>query len=123
VTFEAGKGPGRSAVAGEPLRIAIAVAVAAVAGLILGDVAAHAEKRMFIVANDADGYGVDRCLISNAPCGTAVANSYCHSHEYDQALSFQKVGHDDITGATPASGPGSCQGRQCEEFVAIECTR
>jgi hypothetical protein len=102
----------------EPLRIAIAVA--AVASLILGGVAAHADKRMFIVANDADGYGVDRCLISNAPCGTAVANSYCHSHEYDQALSFQKVDRGDITGATPASGPGSCQGRQCDEFVAIE---
>jgi hypothetical protein len=82
-------------VAGEPLRIAIAVA--AVASLILGGVAAHADKRMFIVANDADGYGVDRCLISNAPCGTAVANSYCHSHEYDQALSFQKVDRGDIT--------------------------
>ena len=107
--------------AGEPLRIAIVVA--AVASLILGGVAAHADKRMFIVANDADGYGVDRCLISNAPCGTMVANSYCHSHEYDQALSFQKVDRGDITGATPASGPGSCQGRQCDEFVAIECTR
>jgi hypothetical protein len=96
----------------------IAIAVAAVASLILGGVAAHADKRMFIVANDADGYGVDR-----APCGTAVANSYCHSHEYDQALSFQKVDRGDITGATPASGPGSCQGRQCDEFVTIECTR
>jgi hypothetical protein len=110
-----------SPMAGEPLRIVIAVA--AVANVILGGVAAHAEKRMFIVANDADGYGVDRCLISNAPCGTTVANGYCHSHEYQQALSFQKVDRDDIAGATPTNGPGSCQGRQCDEFVAIECAR
>jgi hypothetical protein len=106
---------------GQPLRIVTALAV--VVSFIAGGVAAHAEKRMFIVANNADGYGIDRCLSSSAPCGTAVANSYCHSHEYEQALSFRKVDRDDITGATPTSGPGSCQGRQCDEFVAIECAR
>jgi len=99
------------------------MAAAAIAGVILGTAAAHAEKRMFIVANDADGYGVDRCLISDDSCGTTVANIYCHSHEYEQALSFRKVDRGDITGATPMSGPGSCQGRQCDEFVAIECSR
>jgi hypothetical protein len=78
----------------------IVIALAAVLSVILGGVAAHAEKRMFIVANDADDYGVDRCLSSSAPCGTAVANSYCHAHEYEQALSFRKVDRDD-TGATP----------------------
>ena len=30
--------------------------------------AAQAEKRIFIVANNADGYGVDRCLASGAAC-------------------------------------------------------
>ena len=97
----------------------IVMAAAAIAGVILGTAAAHAEKRMFIVANDADGYGVDRCLISDASCGTTVANSYCHSHEYEHALSFRKVDRDDITGATPMSGPGSCRGRRCDEFVAM----
>lgn len=91
--------------------------------VVLGGFAAHAEKRMFIVANDADGYGVDRCLSSSAPCGTVVANSYCHSHEYEQALSFRKVDRDNIAGVAPTSGPGSCQGRQCDAFVAIECAR
>jgi hypothetical protein len=107
------------------LRIVTALAAVAsvVVGVVLGGVAAHADKRMFIVANDADGYGVDRCLSSSAPCGTAVANSYCHSHEYEQALSFRKVDRDDITGATPTNGPGSCHGRRCDEFVAIECAR
>ena len=100
----------------------IVIAAVAVASVIFGG-AARAEKRMFIVANDADAYGVDRCLISDAPCGTTVATSYCHSHEYEQALSFRKVDRDDITGATPASGPGSCKGRRCNEFVAIECSR
>jgi hypothetical protein len=101
----------------------IVSALAAVVTVILGGVAAHAEKRMFIVANDADGYGVDRCLSSGAACGAAVANSYCHSHEYGQALSFRKLDRDDINGATPTKGPDSCQGHQCDEFVAIECGR
>ena len=77
------------------------------AAVLLGAGAAHAEKRVFIVANNGDGYGVDRCLASSAPCGEAAANS----------------DRDDITGAVPASGPGACRGGHCDDFVAIECTR
>ena len=77
---------------------------------------------MFIIANDADGYGVDFCLVSNAPCGTTVANAYCHSHQYAQALSFRKVEPDDISGAI-TSDAASCTGNRCGEFVAIECSR
>jgi hypothetical protein len=80
---------------------------------------------MFIIANDANDYGVDRCLVSNAACGTTVANAYCHSHEYVQALSFRKVERDDIAGAITATvaGGNSCGGDHCGEFVAIECSR
>ncbi len=42
---------------------------------------------------------------SGAACGETVANSYCKSHEFAQALSFRKVDRDDITGAIPTSGP------------------
>jgi len=84
---------------------------------------AHAERRMFIIANDADGYGVDRCLASGASCGEAAANSYCRTREFAQALSFSKVDRDDITGAIPSSGPGSCHGATCDNFVAIVCSR
>ena len=63
---------------------------------------AHAEKRLFILANQADGYGVDNCLASGAECGKTVANSYCRSHAFAQAVSFRKVSRDDITGAIPA---------------------
>ena len=38
------------------------IAAALGAALLLGTGAAHAEKRIFIVANNRDGYGVDRCL-------------------------------------------------------------
>jgi hypothetical protein len=81
---------------------------------------AQAEKRIFIIANNADGYGVDRCLASGASCGAAIATAYCRSRDFDQAASFRKVEHDEITGAVPAST--ACRG-SCEDFVAIECTR
>ena len=34
---------------------------------------------MFIIANDGDGYGVDRCLASGAKCGAVAANAYCRT--------------------------------------------
>jgi hypothetical protein len=93
------------------------------ATVLFGAASAFAEKRVFIIANNADGYGIDRCLASGDHCGTAAANSYCRSREFAQALSFRKVDRDDITGAIPTSGPGSCNGAACEDFVAIECSR
>ena len=99
------------------------IAAAALATVLFGAASAQAEKRVFIIANNADGYGVDRCLASGAACGTAAANSYCHSHEFGQALSFRKVDRDDITGAIPTSDPTTCKGGNCDNFVAIECSR
>ncbi|MGD0026426.1 MAG: hypothetical protein ABSC37_17700 [Xanthobacteraceae bacterium] len=99
------------------------IAASAVAFVLLGAAAAQAEKRVFIIANNANEYGVDRCLAAGDNCGQAAANSYCRSREFAQALSFRKVDRDDITGAIPSSGPGSCHGSTCDDFVAIECSR
>ncbi|MCX7314963.1 MAG: hypothetical protein WCG92_25950 [Hyphomicrobiales bacterium] len=89
---------------------------------VLGVSAAQAEKRIFIVANNADGYGVDRCLASGEKCGNAAAMAYCKSREFAQATSFRQIDKDEITGAIPTN-PGSCKGSSCEQFVAIECSR
>jgi hypothetical protein len=89
---------------------------------ILGISAAQAEKRIFIIANNADGYGVDRCLASGAQCGAAAATAYCKSREFALASSYRKVDKDEITGAIPATG-NDCRGGICEQFVAIECAR
>jgi len=104
------------------MRSMIAAAFGAALLLATGAVA-HAEKRIFIVANNGDGYGVDRCLASGAACGEAAANSYCRRHEYGEALSYRKVDRDDIAGAIPTSGAGSCRVGHCDDFVAIVCTR
>jgi hypothetical protein len=91
------------------------------AAVIVGAAQAYAEKRIFIIGNSPDSYGVDRCLASGASCGAAAATAYCRSHQFAQARSFRKLDRDEITGAVPA-GSG-CAGGQCTNFVAIECTR
>jgi hypothetical protein len=99
------------------------IAAGVVAAVLLGAAAAQAEKRVFIIANDGDGYGVDRCLASGAQCGESAANAYCQGRQFAQALSFRKVDRDDITGAIPAASPGTCKSGNCDNFVAIVCTR
>lgn len=89
---------------------------------LLGTTSAYAEKRIFIIANNADAYGVDRCLATGAACGAAAAAAYCESRQFTKAASFRKIERDEITGAVPAGG-AACRGHQCAEFVAIECTR
>ena len=90
--------------------------------MLLGATAAQAEKRIFIVANNADGYGVDRCLASGEKCGTAAAAAYCKSRDFAQATSFRQIDKDEITGAIPTNS-GGCKGGHCDQFVAIECSR
>ncbi|PWB64855.1 MAG: hypothetical protein C3F17_05835 [Bradyrhizobiaceae bacterium] len=83
---------------------------------------AAAETRIFIIANNADGYGVDRCLASGEGCGRAVATAYCQSQQFDKAVSYRKVAREEITGAIPARNDG-CKAGVCAGFVAIECRR
>jgi len=54
---------------------------------------AEAEQRMFIVANDADGYGIDRCLAAGARCGSAAANAYCKTQDFAEAATYHSPGH------------------------------
>src|SRR5262245_7247004 len=87
------------------------------AAVLYGNVSAQAESRIFIIANNPDGYGVDRCLATGASCGTAVATAYCQAREFAHAGSFRKVDRDEITGVIPAGFS------KTDEFVAIECRR
>ena len=68
------------------------------AAVLYGNVSAEAEKRIFVIANNADGYGVDRCLASGATCGRAVATAYCKAKDFAQAGSFRQVDREEITG-------------------------
>ena len=83
---------------------------------------AHADSRVFIVANQADGYGVDQCLAKGEKCGAHAALSYCKSRDFAQASSYRRVDPDEITGSVPKSG-GNCAHGVCDEYVAITCQR
>jgi hypothetical protein len=84
--------------------------------------AALADTRVFIIANQADGYGVDQCLAKGEKCGAHAARSYCQSRDFAQATSYRRVDPDEITGSVPTTGE-SCSHAGCSEFVAITCQR
>jgi hypothetical protein len=94
-----------------------------VCALLFAVSAAHADSRVFIVANQADGYGVDQCLAMGEKCGAYAARSYCQSREFAQATSYRRVDPDEITGSVPRGGNEKCSGNGCNEYVAITCQR
>jgi hypothetical protein len=83
---------------------------------------APAETKVFIVANQADGYGVDLCLAKGDKCGAHAALSYCKSRDFALATSYRRVDPDEITGSVPRAGKNCAHG-VCDEYVAITCQR
>ena len=96
-------------------------ALIAVSYLFAGAAFAQSEKRIFIIANSPDAYGVDRCLAEGSSCGAAAAAAYCQSKQFPQAASYRKIERDEITGAIPVSTV--CGRHGCDDFIAIECSR
>jgi hypothetical protein len=85
--------------------------------------AASADSRVFIVANQSDGYGVDECLARGEKCGASAARSYCQSRDFAEALSYRRVDPEEITGSVPKPAGGACNHAGCNEYVAITCQR
>jgi hypothetical protein len=84
--------------------------------------AAVADSRVFIIANQPDGYGIDRCLAKGEQCGAHAARSYCQSRDFAQASAYRRVDPDEITGSVPKAGK-NCNHAGCNEYVAITCQR
>jgi hypothetical protein len=91
--------------------------------ILLGASAALADTRVFIVANQADGYGVDQCLAKGEKCGAHAARAYCQQREFVQAVSYRRIDPDEITGAIPKNVTDRCGLSGCDEYVAIICER
>jgi len=83
---------------------------------------ARAEQHMFLVPNDSDGYGVDRCLASGEKCGAAAANAYCRTQAFTAAATYHKIDQDDLTGAVSKETSVKCQTGTCD-VVVIVCLR
>jgi len=90
---------------------------------VLAASAASADSRVFIIANQADGYGVDQCLAMGEKCGAHAARSYCQSRDFAQALSYRRVDPDEITGSIHATAAANCTHAGCNDYVAITCQR
>jgi hypothetical protein len=91
--------------------------------LLVAATSASAETRVFIIANQADGYGIDQCLARGEKCGAHAARSYCQSREFAQATAYRRVDPDEITGAVSSGANAKCSGSGCGEYVAITCQR
>jgi hypothetical protein len=104
---------------GAPMR---SLAVVLATSFLLAATAASAETRIFIIANQADGYGVDQCLARGEQCGASAARSYCQSRDFAQASSYRRVDPDEVTGSVPKA-TGACPHGGCDEYVAITCQR
>jgi hypothetical protein len=92
-------------------------------GFVITASAASADSRVFIIANQADGYGIDQCLARSEKCGAHAARSFCQSRDFAQATSYRRVDPDEITGSVPKMAGGTCTGVGCHEYVAITCQR
>lgn len=111
------------------MRRARVVSVYAILGIVFAGVAipihggaARAETRTFVIASSPDAYGVDKCLVTGARCGTVIANSYCQSRDYARAASFRRVASGEITGSL-AEASRVALTAQADDLVAIECAR
>jgi hypothetical protein len=91
--------------------------------VLLAASAASADSRVFIIANQADGYGVDQCLAKGEKCGAHAALSYCRSRDFAEASSYRRVDPEEITGSVPKAAGGRCNHAGCNEYVAITCQR
>jgi hypothetical protein len=104
------------------MRLPLAISLALLANaFLLASPAAFADSRVFIIENQADGYGVDQCLAKGEKCGAHAALSYCQSRDFAQASSYRRVDPEEVTGSVPKGA--SCGHAGCGEYVAITCQR
>ena len=97
-------------------RLALLPLLALTAGLAAP--AVQAETRLFILASNADGYGIDRCLATVAQCGSAAAAAYCKAHAFVEAVTYRKAEETEVDGDVLR-----CVAGVCPQFLAIKCTR
>lgn len=98
------------------------VALAAFAVLSTGS-GVRADNKVFVIASQSDGYGIDECLANGEKCGAYAARSYCQSREFTEATAYRRVAPDEVTGTLPQSTGGHCQRGDCANYIAITCHR
>jgi hypothetical protein len=105
------------------MRALLSLSAASVLSLTLTASPASADSRIFIIASQTDGYGIDQCLANGERCGAPMANAYCRQRQFADASAYRRVDTDEITGAVPDGNGPKCTGSGCADYVAITCQR
>lgn len=83
---------------------------------------ARADSKVFIIANQPDGYGIDQCLANSERCGAHAAAVYCQARDFDKATAYRRIDPDEVTGSAPKATNVACT-HGCNEYIAITCQR
>ena len=103
----------------------LALALALAPSLAPATEATAGEDTAIFSVDLSDGYGIDTCIASGAPCGQAMADAWCRVHDFSRATSFGVARSDaqpGLTGAAPVR-TAACEGSACQGAVAITCAR
>lgn len=84
---------------------------------------ASADSRVFVIAAQADGYGIDHCLANGERCGAHAAHAYCRSREFTEASGYRALEAAEITASAAGFANTSCRGATCGRAIAITCMR
>jgi hypothetical protein len=82
-----------------------------------------ADSRVFVIAAQADGYGIDQCLANGERCGAHAARAYCQSREFAEASTYRQLDPTEITSSAAEFANTSCRGATCGRPIAITCAR
>ena len=84
---------------------------------------ASADSRVFVIAAQTDGYGIDQCLANSERCGAPAARAYCQSREFTEASAYRALDADEITASAAEFANTACRGASCGRPIAITCMR
>jgi hypothetical protein len=84
---------------------------------------AAADSKVYIIANQPDGYGIDQCLANSERCGAHAAAAYCQARDFAKATAYRRIDPDEVTGSVPRTAAAGCAYGGCNEFIAITCQR
>lgn len=84
---------------------------------------AAADSRVFVIAAQDDGYGIDQCLANGDRCGAPAARAYCRSREFTDASAYRALDAAEITATATGPASAACRGASCGRAIAITCMR
>ncbi|RTL93530.1 hypothetical protein EJV44_15905 [Ancylobacter aquaticus] len=107
------------------LRLSLVALALALAPSLVPSLATADENTAIFSVDLSDGYGIDTCIASGAPCGQAMADAWCRVHDFTRATSFGPARSDaqaGLAGTAPVR-TAACEGSACQNSVAITCAR